>query len=141
MNSYIFATNNKQKQQDRNLTISRGLFLTPRQRERVKALSLQLSKELGLPKTMKLHRNFAPRKLANELIRSGLNLDGCRKIVRQINLLLKEFRLNTNHLLTLNGLNLRSLPRGLRRFVMSLILLKAELLNVRRIKRLVKKES
>ena len=135
MNSYIFQQNNKQKQQDRNLTISRGLFLSPRQRERVKALSIQLSKELGLPKTMKLHRNFAPRKLANELIRSGLSLDGCRKIIRQINLLLREFRLNTNHLLTLNGLNLRSLPRGLRRFVMSLILLKAELLNVKRIQR------
>ena len=123
----------KNKNLSRNLDISRQL--TGRQRERVKTLSLEITKQLKLPKTINLCKNFSPLKIAKELQMSGLSHYECRKIVKLIKNILQEFRLNPNSLLDLNKTSLKSLPAGIRRFLISLMVLKAELLNVRKIQK------
>lgn len=132
-------TNKYSNSKEKNKNLSRGLDvskqLTGRQRERVKTLSLEITKQLKLPKTINLCKNFSPLKIAKELQMSGLSHFECRKIVKLIKNVLQEFRLNPNSLLDLSKTNLKSLPAGIRRFLISLMVLKAELLNVRKIQK------
>ena len=132
-------TNKYSNYKEKNKNLSRCLDiskqLTGRQRERVKTLSLEITKQLKFPKTINLCKNFSPLKMAKELQMSGLSHFECRKIVKLIKNVLQEFRLNPNSLLDLSKTNLKSLPAGIRRFLISLMVLKAELLNVRKIQK------
>ena len=132
-------TNKYSNYKEKNKNLSRSLDiskqLTSRQRERVKTLSLEITTQLKLPKTINLCKNFSPLKMAKELQMSGLSHFECRKIVKLIKNVLQEFRLNPNSLLDLSKTNLKSLPAGIRRFLISLMVLKAELLNVRKIQK------
>ena len=123
-------TNKYSNYKEKNKNLSRCLDiskqLTGRQRERVKTLSLEITKQLKFPKTINLCKNFSPLKMAKELQMSGLSHFECRKIVKLIKNVLQEFRLNPNSLLDLSKTNLKSLPAGIRRFLISLMVLKAE---------------
>ena len=129
----------QEKQIEQSIGLSQSIFVRypPRQREKIKTLVKGLVKDiqhtLQLPKTLDGNRTFSAKKLALSLAKSKLSLNDCRKLLRKINLILRQFKLNPNTLLDISPSLLRSLPATLKRFIISLMVLKAELLNVRKI--------
>lgn len=139
MISYYNKQKEKEKARYNQLGLGKGLDISrsinSRQRARIKELSREIVKKLKLPRYINLCKGFSPLKIAKELQMSGLSQYECRKIIKLLNEVLKEFRVNPNTLLDLSKIKLRSLPACIRRFLIALMVLKAELLNVRRIQK------
>lgn len=139
MMSYYNKQKEKEKERYNKLGFGKGLdiskSISARQRARVKELSREIIKQLKLPRYINLCKGFSPLKIAKELQMSGLSQYECRKIIILLSEVLKEFRLNPNTLLDLSRIKLRSLPACIRRFLIALMVLKAELLNVRKIQK------
>ncbi len=139
MMSYYNKQKEKEKERYNKLGLGRGLDISRsiscKQRARIRELSNEITKQLKLPRNINLCKGFSPLKIAKELQMSGLSQYECRKIIKLLNEVLKDFRVNPNTLLDLSRVKLRSLPACIRRFLIALMVLKAELLNVRKIQK------
>lgn len=142
----------------KNRTYARGLS-RQETRELVSFLSIgldglslqkskQLSRELQLKKEKKLARSRAikivrpllrDRKLSKKILlileRSGLSLQQQRVFLKRIRKLLLDFGRDVHNQLDLRGLNLQLLPLSLRRFIIALQVLKAEIVHLFRLNR------
>lgn len=111
-----------------------------REKSRQLNLALQKKKQLKVFRTkvikimrgIGLDKGFA-KKIALLLEKSGLSLDEQREVAKNIKRLLLDFNRGLHNLLDLKGLKLSRLPLSLRRFIIALIVLKAEIANLYRL--------
>ena len=137
---YQQAMMDKKKEQELYNFLSIGCGGRCKELSKQLNLALQKKKQIKLArrKTIKIMRKIGldkgfAKKLALMLEKSGLSLDEQRVIMRQIKKLLLDFKRDMHNNLTLGRLNLHRLPISLRRFVIALIVLKAEIAHLFRL--------
>ena len=106
----------------RGLSKQLNLALQKKSRNRV----IKIMRKIGLDK------GFAG-KIARLLEGSGLTLEQQRVISKQIKRILLDFKRGVHSRIDLRGIKLSQLPLSLRRFVIALIVLKAEIVNLFRL--------
>ncbi|GEM_PF-2875435 len=130
-------------QQTRDLTnfLSLGLDGLSLQKSKQLSRALQIKKQRQImrQRAMKIMRPLLRgRKLANKIAlmleRSGLSLQQQKTLLRQIKKLLLDFNRGVHNQLDLRGINLQMLPLSLRRFIIALQVLKAEIVHLFRLR-------
>ena len=139
MNIYL---TNSQKQNTKDICNFLTIYLPTHQRYRARQLEIALQKKLEIKKqrtrVMKLMKGIILDKkflknICSMLERSGLSLHLQQKLALQIKKLILDFTRDLHTLLDLSRINLKSLPLSLRRFIIALAVLKAEIVNLHRI--------
>ena len=132
------------KQQTREITdfLSLGLDGLSLSKKRELSRVLQIKKERKIMRTraLKIMRPLLRgRKLVKKIVlmleRSGLSLQQQRVLLKKIQKLLRDFGRGVHKELDLRGLNLQMLPLSLRRFIIALQVLKAEIVHLFRLGR------
>ena len=109
--------------------LSKQLQLAIQRKQQIKIVRVRTAK---IMKNIGLDKGLA-NKLSLLLSRSGLSLQEQRTITKCIKKLLLDFKRDLHNNLTLGKLNLNRLPLSLRRFVIALIVLKAEIAHLFRL--------
>jgi len=107
----------------------RQLFLSLQKKKQIKITHQRITK---IMRKIGLDKGFA-KKITLLLGRSNLSLDEQRKIAMQIRKILLNFSLDMFSNLDLCGLNLNKLPLSIRKFIIALMLLKAEIAHLFRL--------
>lgn len=109
---------------------SRKLYLALQKKKEIKLCRRQVIK---IMRGIGLDRGFS-RKIARLLEKSGLSLSQQRSLARQIRKILLDFKRDLHRQIDLSKINLMQLPLSLRRFLVALLVLKAEIANLFRLR-------